>query len=359
MANSRTGLFESLVAGPCAAESEAQLLETAERLHRMADALPCPVTYFRAGVWKPRSSGADFCGAGAQALPWLQEVNRRYGFSICVEVAQPQHVESCLQHGIHSFWVGARTAVNPFAVQELADSLQGTGSTVLIKNPAIPDLKLWLGNVERFEKAGASRVMAVHRGFAVEHENALRNAPLWEIPIAFRVARPDIPLLCDPSHISGQQQYLRQIAQIAIDYGFNGLMVETHCHPEQALSDAEQQITPEELSTILNSLTFKTSQSNTDQLLQQQRNLIHNIDTQISQLLAKRMSLVEEIARIKAEHNIPLVQPSQWNSVVKNYEQAALQDDEYQEFLQQFLEILHQYSLKRQGRDAVHHVSAK
>ena len=348
-----------MIAGPCAAESEAQVLETAERIHRIAGALPCPLTYFRAGVWKPRSSGADFCGAGAQALPWLQEVNHRYGFPICVEVAHPQHIENCLQHGIRSFWVGARTAVNPFAVQELADSLQGTGSTVLVKNPAIPDLKLWIGNVERFEKTGATRVMAVHRGFSVEHENVLRNAPLWEIAIAFKVARPDVPLLCDPSHISGHRQYLNQISQIAIDYGYNGLMVETHCHPEQALSDADQQITPEELLTLISSLTFKTSQNNNDQLLQQQRNLIHNIDTQIGQLLAKRMLLVEEIARIKAEHNIPLVQPSQWNSVVKNYERAALQDEEYQEFLQQFLEILHQYSLKRQGRDAVNRTSTK
>lgn len=359
MESNGSQLFQYLIAGPCAAESERQVLETAGRLAQVAGGFPCPVTYFRAGVWKPRSSGADFSGAGAEALPWLQEVNRRYGFAACVEVARPQHIESCLQHGINAFWIGARTAVNPFAVQELADSLKGTGSTILVKNPAIPDLKLWLGNIERFEKAGAQQVFAVHRGFAVEHENALRNAPLWEIPIAFKVARPDLPLLCDPSHIAGQPAYLRQIAQIALDYGFNGLMVETHCQPTTALSDAEQQITPEALSDMLRSLVLKTSVHDPDQLLRQQRNLIHNIDTQISQLLAKRMSLVEEIARIKAENNIPLVQPSQWNSVVKNYEQAALQDNEYQEFLQQFLEILHQYSLKRQGRDVSHHVPTK
>lgn len=342
-------LFQYLIAGPCAAESERQVLETAERLSQVAAGFPCPVTFFRAGVWKPRSSGADFSGAGAEALPWLQEVNRRYGFAACVEVARPQHIESCLQHGINAFWVGARTAVNPFAVQELADSLKGTDCTLLVKNPAIPDLKLWLGNIERFEKAGVRQLFAVHRGFAVERENALRNAPLWEIPIAFKVARPDLPLLCDPSHIAGQPAYLRQIAQIALDYGFNGLMVETHCQPHAALSDAAQQITPEELSDMLRSLVLKTSTHDPDQLLRQQRNLIRNIDTQMSQLLAKRMSLVEEIAQIKRENDIPLVQPNQWNSVVGTYQQSALPDEEYQAFLQQFLELLHQYSLKRQS----------
>ena len=350
MESSGEQIFRYLVAGPCAAESERQLLETAERLHRVAERFPCPVTFFRAGVWKPRSSGADFSGAGAEALPWLQEVNRRYGFAACVEVARPQHIESCLQHGITAFWVGARTAVNPFAVQELADSLKGTGCSLLVKNPATPDLKLWLGNIERFEKAGVQQIFAVHRGFAVEHENVLRNAPLWEIPIAFKVARPDIPLLCDPSHIAGQSAYLRQMSQIALDYGFNGLMVETHCQPAQALSDAAQQITPEELADMLCGLVLKTSTHNPDQLLRQQRTLIHNIDTQMSQLLAKRMSLVEEIAQIKRENGIPLVQPNQWNNVVGTYRQSALPDDEYQAFLQQFLELLHQYSLKRQSR---------
>lgn len=348
MENSDSQLFRYLIAGPCAAETEEQVYETARQLHAVSGQLPYPVSFFRAGVWKPRSSSSDFCGAGKKALPWLQRVSRDFGFSICVEVAKPQHVVACLLHGIKCFWIGARTAVNPFAVQEIADAVQDADCTILVKNPAIPDLRLWLGDVERFEKVGVKQVFAVHRGFAEQRENVLRNAPMWEIPIAFNVARPDIPLICDPSHIAGNRQYIKQIAQIAIDYGSNGLMLETHCQPECALSDADQQLTIADLAETLKSLIYKVSTNNPDDFLRQQRTLIHHIDTQISQLLAKRITTVEEIARIKRDHNIPLVQPGQWNSVVKNYEQYALPDDEYLDFLHHLLEELHQFSLKRQ-----------
>ncbi|MCQ2263888.1 MAG: bifunctional 3-deoxy-7-phosphoheptulonate synthase/chorismate mutase type II [Bacteroidales bacterium] len=350
MANNSRQPFEYLIAGPCAAESEAQVYETAQRLHAVLSALPYPVAFFRAGVWKPRSNSADFCGAGEKALPWLQRIHNDFGLEICVEVANAQHVELCRKYGITNFWIGARTSVNPFTVQEIAEAVRGNSGTVLVKNPVIPDLKLWLGNVERFEKAGVKQVFAVHRGFANQNENVLRNAPCWEIPIAFKVARPDVPLICDPSHITGNTQYIKQISQIAIDYGYNGLMVETHCQPAAALSDAQQQLTPEALCELLNSLIFKYSANNPDDLLRQQRNLIYNIDTQLSQLLAKRMSVVEEIANIKRDNNIPLVQPNQWNNVVAHYTENALPDDEYHEFLQHFLDLLHQYSLQRQQK---------
>ena len=350
MANSDSQPFRYLIAGPCAAESEAQVYETARQLFLRQKELPCPLTYFRAGVWKPRSNADDFCGAGEKAFPWLLTVREDFGFDICVEVANARHVDLCRKYGIRNVWIGARTSVNPFIVQEIAQSIENDGFTIMIKNPAIPDLKLWEGNIERFEKAGAKQILAIHRGFAQQQENVLRNSPMWEIPTELRIARPDLPILCDPSHICGNKQYIKQIAQIAIDYGCNGLMIETHENPTKALSDAQQQITPEELSSMLNSLIFKHLSKNPDDLLRQQRTLIRNIDAQISQLLSKRMKVVEEIARIKNEHNIPLVQPGQWNTVVQNYKQQSSQDTCYQEFIDNYLNILHQYSLKKQEK---------
>lgn len=347
MANSGSA-FRYLIAGPCAAESEAQVYETALRLFALQSQLPCPLTFFRCGVWKPRSAADAFCGAGERAFPWLRRVSEAFGFRVCVEVATPQHVETCLRHGVTTVWVGARTAVNPFAVQEIADAVKGNGCTVLVKNPVIPDLKLWLGNLERFEKTGAKAVFAVHRGFADKDEQLFRNAPMWEVPVALRIARPDIPLLCDPSHIAGRRDLVRQVAQIAIDYGMDGLMVETHAAPANALSDAAQQLTPEDLSEMLKSLAYKNQSQNPDDLLRRQRDLIRAIDGQIARLLAQRLSVVEEIANIKREHNIPLVQPTQWNTVVENYRRHALGDPRFTEFLDKYLELLHQYSLKMQ-----------
>ena len=352
MANSGR-MFRYLIAGPCAAESEAQVYETALRLFVLCDQLPCPLTFFRVGVWKPRSAADAFCGAGEEAFPWLRRVTDDFGFRVCVEVATPQHVETCLRHGVSAVWVGARTSVNPFAVQEIADAVKGNGFSVLVKNPVIPDLKLWLGNLERFEKAGVEEVIAVHRGFADHNEQLLRNAPVWEIPVALRVAHPDIPLICDPSHIAGKRELVRQVAQTAIDYGAGGLMVETHADPDTAQSDAAQQLTPEALVEMLNSLVFKISSQNPDELLRRQRERIRDIDGHIASLLAERLSVVEEIASIKREHNIPLVQPSQWNTVVRNYEQHALDDPCFAEFLQKYLELLHQYSLKIQENSSL------
>lgn len=347
MANSGSA-FRYLIAGPCAAESEAQVYETALRLFALQSQLPCPLTFFRCGVWKPRSAADAFCGAGEQAFPWLHRVAETFGFQVCVEVATPQHVETCLRHGVTTVWVGARTAVNPFAVQAIADAVKGNVCTVLVKNPVIPDLKLWLGNLERFEKAGVRALFAVHRGFADKDEQLYRNAPMWEVPVALRVARPDIPLLCDPSHIAGNRDLVRQVAQTAIDYGMDGLMVETHAAPANALSDAAQQLTPEALSEMLNSLVYKDRSQNPDDLLRRQRDLIRAIDGQIARLLAQRLSVVEEIANIKRENNIPLVQPAQWNTVVENYHRHALGDPRFTEFLEKYLELLHQYSLKMQ-----------
>ncbi|MBQ7550397.1 MAG: bifunctional 3-deoxy-7-phosphoheptulonate synthase/chorismate mutase type II [Bacteroidales bacterium] len=340
-------LFNYFIAGPCAAESEEQVYETARQLYEHSKGFPIPLSFFRAGVWKPRSSANSFCGVGEVAFPWLQRVEKDFHFPICVEVANTQHIEICQKYNIRHIWIGARTAVNPFIIQDLADATHNGNFTVMVKNPVIPDLKLWIGNIERFEKAGAAQVLAVHRGFAEQKENVLRNAPLWEIPIELRIQRPDIPIICDPSHIAGNTTYIKQISQIAIDYGFNGLMIETHCSPTKALSDQQQQLTPDELQTLLSQLIFK--QNNLpDNLLRKQRTLIRNIDAQISQLLSKRMELVEEIAKIKKERQMPLIQPEQWNQVVNNYQQYAHHDPCFDEFLQKYLSLLHQYSLLKQ-----------
>lgn len=340
--------FNYFIAGPCAAESEMQVYETARQLHHHLLQSPIPLTFFRCGVWKPRSSARDFCGVGEVAFPWLKRVEADFHFPICVEVANAQHIDICKKYGIHNIWIGARTAVNPFSVQELATAIRNEPFTVLVKNPIIADLKLWIGNIERFERANVKQVMAVHRGFADHNENVLRNSPMWEIPTELRIARPELPIICDPSHISGNANYLKQIAQIAIDYGFNGLMIESHCSPHDALSDAQQQITPKALAQLVSQLIFKQSEQLPDNILRKERLLIQNIDSQIGQLLAKRMTLVETIAHIKQENQIPLVQPEQWNVVVNNYQQHALQDACYDEFLQKYLSLLHQYSLLKQ-----------
>lgn len=339
--------FNYFIAGPCAAESEEQVLETARQLYAHSKGFPIPLTFFRAGVWKPRSSANAFCGVGEVAFPWLKRVEEDYHFPICVEVANTQHIEICQKYGIRNLWIGARTAVNPFTIQELAEATRGQHLTIMVKNPAIPDLKLWIGNIERFEKAGAEKVLAVHRGFAEQKENVLRNAPLWEIPIELRVQRPDVPIICDPSHIAGNTMYIKQISQIAIDYGFNGLMIETHYSPTHALSDAQQQLTPAALEEVFSHLIFKQN-DHPDNLLRKQRTLIRNIDAQISQLLSKRMEIVEEIAKIKKDNQMPLIQPEQWNTVVNNYMQNAQHDKCLDEFLQKFLSLLHQYSLLKQ-----------
>lgn len=334
-----------LIAGPCAAESKQQVMKTAEQLQEELRARGMSLDYFRAGVWKPRSSPDSFAGVGEEALSWLSEVHCRYGFEVCTEVMTPQQVELCAKHGIRSVWVGARTSVNPTEVQQLADALRGTDFTVLVKNPIVPDFKLWAGNIERFLKADVKQVIAVHRGFADSNENVYRNAPCWEIPIDLKVQFPDLPIVCDPSHLCGRTQWIPQISQLALIYGFDGLMVECHCEPQHALSDAAQQLTPKQWADMVQNLSFKNNTPNPE--LVKQRALLENVDTQLSELLAKRMQIVDEVARIKKANNLPVVQPQQWQQVRERYLKSG-QDELYQEFIEEFLEILHQNSIKRQ-----------
>lgn len=336
-----------IIAGPCAAENDIQLTTVAEQLLQKMQQLGHELSYFRAGVWKPRSNPDSFTGMGEEALPLLSQIEKKCGVPVCVEVMNVHHVELCERHGIHTVWVGARTGVNPIDVQLLADALRHKPFTVMVKNPIVPDLKLWAGNVERFLKANVAQVMAIHRGCPDNTENVFRNAPCWELAIDMKVQFPDIPLICDPSHLCGHTRYIRQIAQIALNYGFNGLMLECHPTPEQALSDAAQQLTPDELAQLLSQLNFTTDAPNHD--LIKQRALLENIDTQLSELLAQRMQVIDKIADIKNANQLPIVQPQQWQQVRNRYVKPG-QDANYHEFINEFLEILHQASIKRQNQ---------
>ena len=333
------------IAGPCAAESREQLLATATQLMEQSALAGVHLDCFRAGIWKVRSVPGSFCGAGEEALPWLQEVQRTYGVPACVEVMSARQLELCAAYGIRTVWVGARTCVNPTEVQQIADAVRGSDFTVLVKNPMIPDLRLWEGNIERFLKAGIRQVMAVHRGFTDAQENIYRNAPLWQIPIDLKVHLPELPILCDPSHLCGQVRWIPQVAQLAMNYGFNGLMIECHHNPAQALSDAEQQLTPAQWATLVSGLDLRANAADLD--LVKQRSLLENVDNQLSELLYQRMVLVDEIAEIKKAKHIAVVQPKQWQEVVKRYQKHP-EDTAYQKFLEKFLELLHQSSIERQ-----------
>lgn len=334
------------IAGPCAAESRGQLLSTAEQLVEQARDNNVHLHYFRAGAWKMRSTPDSFPGAGEEALPWLQEVQRGIGVPACVEVMNARQVEQCAKHEIRAVWIGARTAVNPIEVQQIADAVRHSDFVVMVKNPIVPDLKLWLGNVERFQNADIRQVMAVHRGFADSQENILRNAPVWKIPIDLKVRMPELPILCDPSHLCGQVGWIPEVSQLAMNYGFNGLMVESHHQPAHALSDAEQQMTPAQWADMIARLDLRSNIANLE--LVKQRAILENIDNQLSELLFQRMKTVDEIAGIKQREHIAVVQPQQWQQVVKRYQKHS-EDTLYQEFVDQFLELLHQSSIKRQN----------
>lgn len=334
------------IAGPCAAESREQILATARQLVGQAEVANLKMHYFRAGVWKMRSAPGSFTGAGDAALVWMQEVQRNFGVPVCVEVMSPRQVELCAKHDIRVFWVGARTTVNPVAVQQIADAVRHSGFTVMVKNPIVPDLKLWIGNIERFLNADVASVMAIHRGFTDAQENVYRNAPMWQVPIELKVRMPSLPILCDPSHLCGQVRWIPEVAQLAMNYGFDGLMTECHHNPSGALSDAGQQMTPAEWAAMISRLDLRSGIANLE--LVKQRTILENIDNQLSELLYQRMVTVDEIAGIKRKDHIAVVQPQQWQQVVKRY-QKHTKDTLYQDFLEKFLELLHQASIKRQN----------
>lgn len=303
-----------IIAGPCSAETREQVLHTAAGL------APLGIDMFRAGVWKPRTRPGSFEGNGEQALQWMQKVKQQYGFKYIVEVAEPAHVELAMKYEADALWIGARTTVNPFHVQHLADAVKGMQIPVLVKNPVNPDVELWVGAIERFEAAGIKDIAAIHRGFSGYNAAiGYRNQPNWPIPIELRRRRPELTIICDPSHISGTRVRIAEVAQKAMDMHFDGLMIETHIHPDEAWTDARQQITPAQLGELLNRLVIRqefTHDMGAQVQLEYLRQQMDAVDVEIIDLLAKRMELSEKVGEIKKAANMTVYQPARWREII-------------------------------------------
>lgn len=331
-----------VIAGPCSAETEQQMLATARALKDIG------VTAFRAGVWKPRTMPGSFEGMGDQALAWLQAVKRETGMPVATEVATAAHVRAALDVGIDILWVGARTTANPFAVQEIADTLTGNDEvTVLVKNPLNPDLDLWMGALQRLAGAGIKRLGAVHRGFSSAGAHLYRNDPQWHIPFELRRHAPGMTILCDPSHIGGKREFVEPLSQLALDAGFDGLMIESHCDPDNALSDSAQQILPETLKSILGKLVVRSGAPVGDELslLRQQ---IDDCDHELLAVLARRMSVSREIGTYKKSHNLRVVQPARYQALIKARLDEAGTLGLSQEFTQRIMQAIHEESVQQQ-----------
>jgi len=333
----------AIIAGPCSAESRAQVLETARALKD----IPAMVA-FRAGLWKPRTRPGAFEGVGKKGLEWLKEVKIETGLKLAVEIATPQHAELCLEAGIDIMWIGARTVVSPFIVDDIASALQGSDTCVMVKNPVNPDLGLWAGGLERLKKYGLDNLTAVHRGFDLFYSKPYRNMPYWEIPIELKRQYPDIPVLCDPSHIGGQREYLSVISQKALDLGMDGLMIESHIHPEKALTDTSQQVSPGELKAILASLILRENLAEGDAALEKYRTTIDELDEQLLEILTRRMNISEQIGILKKEQNLAPFQAERWQALlddrIKRGEKLKLNHD----LIKKVFEAIHMESIKRQ-----------
>jgi chorismate mutase len=335
-----------VIAGPCSAESADQVLATAREL------VKCPhVKAFRAGIWKPRTRPNTFEGVGEVGLDWLRTVKAETGLLTTTEVANAEHVELCLKYGVDILWIGARTTVSPFSVQEIADSLKGADIPVLVKNPINTELGLWLGAIERLHDAGLRKLAAIHRGFSTYVEMQFRNDPNWQIPIELKRLLPDLPLICDPSHIAGNRQFIEPLSQMALDLGIQGLMIESHIDPDRALSDAKQQITPQELCRMLDRLRPRDaaiSDRDVKRHISHLRAEISQVDAKIIQDLAERMKWVEEIGRLKQQHNIPVLQIGRWENLLEDHIAKAQKLGLDADFIKALFELIHAQAVKRQ-----------
>ena len=330
-----------VIAGPCSAETEEQVMTTATQLAQKG----CHI--FRAGVWKPRTKPGGFEGNGEMALPWMKRVKEETGMLVSTEVATPEHVELALKYGIDILWVGARTTANPFAMQALADSLRGIDVPVFVKNPVNPDLELWIGAMERINQAGIKRMAAIHRGFSSYDKKIYRNLPMWQIPIELHRRIPELPIICDPSHIGGRRELIAPLCQQAMDLGFEGLIVESHCNPDCAWSDAKQQVTPDVLDYILSLLVIRDETSTTEDI-QILRKQIDELDNDLMSLLAKRMRVCREIGQYKKEHNMTVLQANRYNEILeKRGAQGALCGMSAY-FIAQIFEGIHEESVRQQ-----------
>ena len=335
-----------LIAGPCSAESENQLLTIAKAVEGTADV-------FRAGVWKPRTKPNSFEGVGKEALSWLKTIQQETSLKVVTEVATAKHVELCLESGVDMLWIGARTTVNPFYVQEIAEALRGVDIPVFVKNPIHPELGLWLGAFERLHKVGVKQLAAIHRGFYSYEKVAFRNDPKWEIPIKLREEIRDLPIICDPSHIAGKAALVEDIAQTAMDINLDGLMIETHHNPSVALSDAEQQVTPKELNSIMNNLVLRDTKLRDEEFKGQLlnfRNQIDNFDTKIIELLNNRKQVVEHIANFKNENRLTIFQIERWFEILNTRKENANLLGVDEQMVEELFALIHKYSILTQTK---------
>ncbi len=330
-----------VIAGPCSAETEEQVMTTAKQLAEKG----CHM--FRAGVWKPRTKPGGFEGHGEPALAWMKQAKEETGMLIATEVAKPEHVELALKYGVDVLWIGARTSANPFAMQDLADSLKGVDVPVLVKNPVNPDLELWIGAMERINQAGIKRLGAIHRGFSSYDKKLYRNLPMWQIPMELHRRLPDLPIVCDPSHIGGRRELIAPLCQQAMDMGFDGLIVESHCKPDQAWSDASQQVTPDVLDYILSLLVVR-DEAQTTESINQLRRQIDELDNNLLEVLAKRMRVCREIGQYKKEHNITVFQANRYNEILEKRGAQASLCGINPENAAQIFELIHQESVRQQ-----------
>ena len=329
------------IAGPCSAESRSQLLTTARGVAAAG------VKVLRAGVWKPRTKPGSFEGIGREALAWLSEAKAEYGLSVITEVATPEHLKYALEAGVDGVWIGARTTTNPFATQQIADALRGVDTAVIVKNPVIPDVDLWVGAIERIYNSGVRRIAAVHRGFGTHQTSQYRNAPHWSVPIELHRRIPALQILSDPSHIGGRRDLVAQLSQQALDLGFSGLMIECHNCPEEALSDAAQQITPETLRDMLQGLELRRTPAESN-ILGDYRAHIDSIDSRIIELLAERMDVAREIGRYKQQHAMAVVQHDRYNELLESAEARAEFMGLSRSFINQIYSAVHEESVRQQ-----------
>ena len=330
-----------VIAGPCSAETEEQVMATARELAKNG------VKIFRAGIWKPRTKPGGFEGVGEQGLAWLRRVKDETGMLVATEVATKQHVKAALDAGVDVLWIGARTSANPFAMQEIADALEGKDVPVLVKNPVNPDLELWIGAMQRIYNAGLRRIGAIHRGFSAYGKHLYRNMPQWHIPIELRRRLPNLTIFCDPSHIGGKRELVAPLSQQAMDMGFDGLIIESHCEPDSAWSDKSQQVTPEVLNFILHTLVVRDSVQTTESLalLRQQ---IDQIDSELLEALSKRMRVSREIGQYKKEHSMPVVQTGRYDDILNSRARSAEELGMSGEFMKVVYQAIHEESVRQQ-----------
>ncbi len=332
-----------LIAGPCSAETEEQVIQTATELAANG------VKIFRAGIWKPRTKPGGFEGVGIEGLQWLKKVKELTGMYTSTEVATKQHVEAALEAGVDLLWIGARTSANPFAMQEIADALQEAGADVpvLIKNPVNPDLELWIGAMQRIYNAGIKRIGAIHRGFSAYGKHLYRNLPQWHIPIELRRRMPNLPIICDPSHIGGKRELVAPISQQALDMGFDGLIIESHCDPDCAWSDKSQQVTPDVLNFIVNTLVLR-DESHTTESLTLLRQQIDTLDNELLEVLNKRMRVSREIGQYKKEHRMPVLQAGRYDDIIQSRVKLAMEMGMSSDFMKSVLAAIHEESVRQQ-----------